>query len=66
VDELALYPLPDPTVRQTTDFIALNFPNYLYVFQDAVAPVNRARIVESYQHEKHINGIVWPAQSPDI
>lgn len=50
--------------NQIQSVIALNFPNYLCAFQDDVAPVHRACIVESYQHENNINGIAWPAQSP--
>ena len=44
--------------NQLWSVIALHFPNYLYVFQDDVAPVHRARIVESYKHENNINGSV--------
>lgn len=52
--------------NQLWSVIALHFPNYLYVLQDDVAPLHRPRIVESCKHENNINGIVWPAQSPDI
>lgn len=43
-----------------------NFPPNNYVFQDDIAPLHRARVVEEYKHANNIRSLVWPAQSPEI
>ena len=43
-----------------------HFLNRPYRFQDDNAPVHRARIIEEYKRNNHINCITWPAQSPDL
>ena len=36
-----------------------------YIFQDDNAPVHRAQSVQKYKIQNNINGMFWPAQSPD-
>ena len=45
--------------------VARHFPGNNYIFQDDNAPVHRARTVQNYKQTNNINGMVWPAQSPD-
>jgi hypothetical protein len=51
---------------QLWSVIVRHFRDDSYVFQDDNAPVHRARIVERYEHDNNIHGMVWSAQSPDI
>ncbi len=37
-----------------------------YLFQEDNAPIHTARIVKSWKEENEVNGIPWPAQSPDL
>ena len=46
--------------------IAQHFPNGGYHFQDDNAPVHRARSTQEYIAQNGINGMSWPAQSPDM
>jgi hypothetical protein len=36
-----------------------------YIFQDDNAPVHRAWSVQNYKTQNNINGMLWPAQSPE-
>ena len=46
--------------------IARHFPTNGYYFQDDNAPVHRARVTQEFIATNGINGMSWPAQSPDI
>lgn len=46
--------------------IARHFSAGGYYFQDDNAPVHRARVTQEYIAANGINGMSWPAQSPDI
>lgn len=46
--------------------IARHFPNGDYRFQDDNAPVHRARLITDYKRDNSVNGMTWPAQSPDL
>lgn len=36
------------------------------ILQDDNAPVHRAKIVQSWKQQNHVESLEWPAQSPDI
>lgn len=46
--------------------IARHFPEQDCLFQDDNAPIHRAQDVKDYKEENQINGLEWPAQSPDL
>lgn len=46
--------------------LARHFTNRPYRFQDDNAPVHQARVVEEWKRDNNINGMTWPAQSPDL
>lgn len=46
--------------------LARHFPTGGYFFQDDNAPVHRARSTQDYIAQNGINGMSWPAQSPDL
>ena len=45
--------------------IVRHYPEENYIFQDDNAPVHGARSVQNYKTQNNINGMFWPAQSPD-
>jgi hypothetical protein len=45
--------------------IVRHYPEEKYIFQDDNAPLHRARSVQYYKTQNNINGMFWPAQSPD-
>ena len=45
--------------------IVHHYPEENHILQDDIAPVHRTRNVQNYKAQNNINGMFWPAQSPD-
>ena len=46
--------------------VLAHFAHKSYRLQDDNAPVHRARIIEEFKRDNDIDGMTWPARSPDL